>query len=278
MKSILLWAVSRTRCPSDRSCRISTIQTQKERCHTLMRQVGFELTATALVLTNSLHALDGLGTVIDTLVIKVVKQISKEKKNIVFTVSNYIHPYIQWVSKDVPSFSAVLCYSQPRLLYYRTQTFRKLSLCPSSGHFICFCFHCSRVGIYNSIYGSWKIQWMEPLFYFTHSEIEGHEVEELLSHYDTSREVAESIPHEDITFFYLSNPSSRSMILGLTQPLKETSTRNLPGRESSRRVNLTFSRRKPHIFTATCDPTLENVATLMSHRSIILHGLSHEHI
>jgi hypothetical protein len=32
-------------------------------------------------------------------------------------------------------------------------------------------------------------------------------------------------------FFNLSNPSSRTMALGFTQPLKEMNTRNLPGHE-----------------------------------------------
>jgi hypothetical protein len=37
------------------------------------------------------------------------------------------------------------------------------------------------------------------------------------------------IPDEVIGFFNLPNPSSRTMALGLTQPLTEVSTRNLPG-------------------------------------------------
>jgi hypothetical protein len=36
------------------------------------------------------------------------------------------------------------------------------------------------------------------------------------------------IPYE-VDFFNLPNPSSRIMTLGSTQPLTETSTRNLPG-------------------------------------------------
>jgi hypothetical protein len=36
-------------------------------------------------------------------------------------------------------------------------------------------------------------------------------------------------PDEVIAFFNLPNPSSRIMTLGLTQPLIETSTMNLPG-------------------------------------------------
>jgi hypothetical protein len=49
-----------------------------------------------------------------------------------------------------------------------------------------------------------------------------------LRHYATSRKVAGSIPVEVIGFIKLPNPSSRTMILGSTQPLAEMSTRNLP--------------------------------------------------
>jgi hypothetical protein len=34
---------------------------------------------------------------------------------------------------------------------------------------------------------------------------------------------------DEVDFFNLSNPSSRTMALGSTQPLTEMSTRNLPG-------------------------------------------------
>jgi hypothetical protein len=37
-----------------------------------------------------------------------------------------------------------------------------------------------------------------------------------------------SIPNEATRFFMLSDPSSHIMALGLTQPLTELSTRNLP--------------------------------------------------
>jgi hypothetical protein len=47
-------------------------------------------------------------------------------------------------------------------------------------------------------------------------------------HYATSRKVAGSSPDE-VDFFNLPNPSSRTMALGSTQPLSEMSTRNLPG-------------------------------------------------
>jgi hypothetical protein len=45
----------------------------------------------------------------------------------------------------------------------------------------------------------------------------------------TSRKVANSIPDEVIGFFNCTNPSSRTMALGSTQPVTEMSTRNLPG-------------------------------------------------
>jgi hypothetical protein len=50
-----------------------------------------------------------------------------------------------------------------------------------------------------------------------------------LKHYATSWKVASSIPDEVIGIFNWPNPSSRTMALGLTQPLTEMSTRNLPG-------------------------------------------------
>jgi hypothetical protein len=49
-----------------------------------------------------------------------------------------------------------------------------------------------------------------------------------MRHYATSRNVAGSIPDEVIEFF-LPIPSGRIMALGLTQPLTEMSSRNLPG-------------------------------------------------
>jgi hypothetical protein len=38
-----------------------------------------------------------------------------------------------------------------------------------------------------------------------------------------------SVPDEIVGFVNLSNPSSRIMVLGSTQPLGEMNTRNLPG-------------------------------------------------
>jgi hypothetical protein len=49
-----------------------------------------------------------------------------------------------------------------------------------------------------------------------------------LRYYATNRKVAGSSPDE-VVFFNLPNPSSRTMALGSTQPLTEMSTRNIPG-------------------------------------------------
>jgi hypothetical protein len=46
--------------------------------------------------------------------------------------------------------------------------------------------------------------------------------------YATSRKVTGSIPDVNV-FFNWSNPFSRNMSLGSTQPLSEMSTRNIPG-------------------------------------------------
>jgi hypothetical protein len=62
-----------------------------------------------------------------------------------------------------------------------------------------------------------------------------------LRHYATSRKVPGSIPDEVIGFFNWPNPSSCTMALGLTQPLTEMSTRNLPGVKGGRRIRLTTS-------------------------------------
>jgi hypothetical protein len=47
--------------------------------------------------------------------------------------------------------------------------------------------------------------------------------------YATSRNLADSIADEVIAFFNGSNPSSRNMALGSTQPLIEISTRIIAG-------------------------------------------------
>jgi hypothetical protein len=53
------------------------------------------------------------------------------------------------------------------------------------------------------------------------------------------RKVAGFISDEVVGFFDLSNPSSRTIAQGLTQPLTEMSTRNLHRGESGWRVRLT---------------------------------------
>jgi hypothetical protein len=62
-----------------------------------------------------------------------------------------------------------------------------------------------------------------------------------LRHYAISWKVALSISDEVIGFFNRPNPYSRTMAVGWTQPLTETSTRNLPGVKGSQRVRLTTS-------------------------------------
>jgi hypothetical protein len=57
----------------------------------------------------------------------------------------------------------------------------------------------------------------------------------------TGQKVASFISDELVECFDLSNPSSRSMALGLTRPLKELSTRNLSGAKRGRRARLTTS-------------------------------------
>jgi hypothetical protein len=67
-----------------------------------------------------------------------------------------------------------------------------------------------------------------------------------MSHYATSRKVAGSNPDE-VDFFNLPNPSSRTVALGSTQPLTEMSTRNLPGGKGR-------PARKTDNLTAICEP------------------------
>jgi hypothetical protein len=66
-------------------------------------------------------------------------------------------------------------------------------------------------------------------------------------HLMVSRKVAGSIPDEVIGFFNRHNPSSPTMTLGLTQPVTEVSTRNLPGGEGWRAC-------KADNLTAICEP------------------------
>jgi hypothetical protein len=68
-------------------------------------------------------------------------------------------------------------------------------------------------------------------------------------HYATSRKVAGSIPNEVIGFLNWSNPSSHTMSLGSTQPIREMSTRNLPGSKGR-------PKRKADNLTAICEPNV----------------------
>jgi hypothetical protein len=60
---------------------------------------------------------------------------------------------------------------------------------------------------------------------------------------------AGSIPDEVIGFFNSPNPSSRTLALGLSQPLTEMSTRNLPGGKGR-------LARGADSLTAICEPTV----------------------
>jgi hypothetical protein len=68
-----------------------------------------------------------------------------------------------------------------------------------------------------------------------------------LTSYATSRKVAGLIPDEVIGFFNWSDPSNRTLALGLTQPLTEISTKVLPGAKGQPMC-------KADNVTAICDP------------------------
>jgi hypothetical protein len=65
--------------------------------------------------------------------------------------------------------------------------------------------------------------------YIITSVLDKHEARGRLVGWGTSRKVAGSIPDEATGLFNWPNPSRRTMVLGSTQPLKEMSTRNIPG-------------------------------------------------
>jgi hypothetical protein len=71
---------------------------------------------------------------------------------------------------------------------------------------------------------------------------------------------------DEVDFFNLPNPSSRTMALGSTQPLTEMSTRNLPGGKGR-------PARKADNLTKMCEPiAYKNVEAPTSHSPIGLHG------
>jgi hypothetical protein len=72
-------------------------------------------------------------------------------------------------------------------------------------------------------------------------------------------------------FFHWANPSSRTVALGLTQPLTEMSSRNLPAVKRGRRVTLTTSPPCVSRFS-------RNVRAPMPNNYIRLHGLLQEYI
>jgi hypothetical protein len=91
-----------------------------------------------------------------------------------------------------------------------------------------------------------------------------------LRHCATSRKVAGSIPDEVIGFFNWPNSSSWNMAPESTQPLTETSTRNLPGskgRPAHKADNLT---------AMWADDFLENVGASTSYNPVGLHSLLQE--
>jgi hypothetical protein len=57
------------------------------------------------------------------------------------------------------------------------------------------------------------------------------------------------VPMRSLDFFSLPNPSNRLMALGLTQPLTEMSTRNLPGGK-------VLPTHKADNLNAICEPTV----------------------
>jgi hypothetical protein len=59
-------------------------------------------------------------------------------------------------------------------------------------------------------------------------------------------------PIRSLFFFNWPNPSSRTMALGSTRPLTETSTKNLSGGKSDRRVRLTTSRPSVNRLSRKC--------------------------
>jgi hypothetical protein len=68
-----------------------------------------------------------------------------------------------------------------------------------------------------------------------------------MGHYAKIQKVSGLIPDEAIAFFNLLNTSSRTMILGLTHPVTEISTRNLAGGKG-------LPARKADKLTAICEP------------------------
>jgi hypothetical protein len=69
-----------------------------------------------------------------------------------------------------------------------------------------------------------------------------------------------------LDFFSWPNPSSRTVVLGSTQPLTEMSTRNLPGGKGR-------PARKTDNITAICEPIVYDMEASTSHNPMGLHDL-----
>jgi hypothetical protein len=92
-----------------------------------------------------------------------------------------------------------------------------------------------------------------------------------LRHYATSQKVP-GLSSNEVDFFNLANPSSRTMTLGLTQSLTEMNTRNVPGGvKSGCRVRLT------NLLPSVSRLSRENVGASTSHNPMGLHGLLQEY-
>jgi hypothetical protein len=70
-----------------------------------------------------------------------------------------------------------------------------------------------------------------------------------------------------VDFSNLPDPSSRTMVLGWTQPLTEMSTRNLSGGKGGRCIRLTT------LTPSVSRLSRESVGTSTSHKAMGLHGL-----
>jgi hypothetical protein len=92
-------------------------------------------------------------------------------------------------------------------------------------------------------------------------------IAQLVTHYTISQKVVDSIPDEATGFFNCIKPSSRNKAPGSTQPLTETSTRNVPGGERWT-VHVADS------ITASCELNVyTNLGALKPHNPMGLNGL-----
>jgi hypothetical protein len=78
---------------------------------------------------------------------------------------------------------------------------------------------------------------------------------------------------EEVNFFNLPNLSSRTMTLGSTQPLIETSTRNFPGGKSGRRLGLTIS---PTTVCRMSENVGASTTRTLSSSTLLLHTTFHK--